>query len=261
MTTEEKARAYDKAFEKAKKKYNSKYHPSEGPSGVYLNNADLEDIFPELKESENERIGNIIYCIVRDNKEVKRILEDNGVSVDNALAYLEKQKDLAAIPDELVKNYKLFCENGRREVVVLINAINGISEQKEQKPAEIDEYEIIKKHITEDVLSSEVNKRLKECGWYVTGEKPSEWSEEDENIYNKALDVIYYKDLNDKDEVVDSLKALCDLIARKRKVIPPYAHWKPSEEQMNALYNVINPCDNVDKNALESLYKQLEKLI
>ena len=48
--------------------------------------------YPKLKESEDERIGNVIYCIVRDNKEVKRILEGNGVSVDNALAYLEKQK-------------------------------------------------------------------------------------------------------------------------------------------------------------------------
>lgn len=38
-------------------------------------------------------------------------------------------------------------------------------------------------------------------------------------------------------------------------------HWKPSEEQMNALYNVINPCDHVDKKALESLYEQLKKLI
>lgn len=37
-----------------------------------------------------------------------------------------------------------------------------------RKSAEIDEYEIIKKHITHDSLSGEVNKRLKECGWYVT---------------------------------------------------------------------------------------------
>lgn len=75
--------------------------------------------------------------------------------------------------------------------------------KNEQKPAEVDEYEIIKKHITDDVLSSEVNKRLKECGWYVTDEKPAgatingepiptenhsvdiplaEWSEEDEEM-------------------------------------------------------------------------------
>ena len=56
-----------------------------------------------------------------------------------------------------------------------------------QKPAEINEYEIIKKHITEDVLSSEVNKRLKECGWYVTDEKPAEWSEFDKGVLKDAI--------------------------------------------------------------------------
>lgn len=65
-------------------------------------------------------------------------------------------------------------------------------------------------------------------------EPKQEWSEEDEKIYNKALDAIYYKDLNDKDNIVDALKALCDLISRKRKVIPPYARWKPSEEQIGS---------------------------
>lgn len=243
----------------------------------------FEALAPELAESEDEKIGNIIYCIVRDNKEVKRILESNGASVDNALSYLEKQKDankaIEAVEridkyiDEHVANahdmkdsnsdkkyyrgwddalakmsgilqdvysgkkqkeqksaeqveinkslsdvviaelgkyngenylkspwamdstglqYPLhFAELGAKwqreqnlvlfsetynpddyEVVIEGNAT--ILRRKEPKPAEIDEYKIIKKHITEDVLSSEVNKRLKECGWYVTDEKPVE---------------------------------------------------------------------------------------
>lgn len=45
------------------------------------------------------------------------------------------------------------------------------------------------------------------------------------------------------------------------KVDAPQEYWKPSEEQINALYNVINPCDYVDKKALESLYEQLKKLM
>jgi len=67
----------------------------------------------------------------------------------------------------------------------------------EQKSAEIDEYKIIKKHITEDLLSSEVNKRLKECGWYVTDEKPTEWNEdfdkEVENIHKRYPEVSFAK--------------------------------------------------------------------
>ena len=55
-----------------------------------------------------------------------------------------------------------------------------------QKSAEVNEYEIIKKHITEDVLSSEVNKRLKECGWYVTDEKPIEWNYDNKIQYDSV---------------------------------------------------------------------------
>ena len=84
MTREEKAKAYDEALEWMRKVY---------PTLTGADKEDVEYYFPEVKESEDERIGNVIYCIVRDNKEVKRILEGNGVSVDNALAYLEKQKE------------------------------------------------------------------------------------------------------------------------------------------------------------------------
>lgn len=82
-------------------------------------------------------------------------------------------------------------------------------------PDEIDENKIIKKHITEDVLSSEVNKRLKECGWYVTDEKPAEWSDEDERMLNSILKTLQdeYHDLcNDKyghEEIISDLKSSC----------------------------------------------------
>ena len=74
-------------------------------------------LFPEFnKESEDERIGNVIYCIVRDNKEIRRILEGNGVSVDNALAYLERQKEEPSLPanlDEAAEEYSLPFRGGR----------------------------------------------------------------------------------------------------------------------------------------------------
>ena len=44
------------------------------------------------------------------------------------------------------------------------------------------------------------------------------------------------------------------------KSLRPQPHWKPSEEQMNALYDVLHPCDPVDKEKLESLYNELSKL-
>ena len=99
MTTEEKARAYDKALEKAKKKYNSKYHPSVGPSGVYLNNADLEDIFPELKESEDEKIRKALVWHLKADAD----FVSNGVTKTECIAYLEKQKEQKPVDNERVE--------------------------------------------------------------------------------------------------------------------------------------------------------------
>lgn len=98
------------------------------------------DIFPQFSESEDERIRKELLELI------KHCYEDGGYAL-------------------CTDDYKKFS--------------NYLEKQKEQKPSEIDEYEIIKKHITEDVLSGEVNTRLKECGWYVTDEKPAEWSEEE----------------------------------------------------------------------------------
>lgn len=36
--------------------------------------------------------------------------------------------------------------------------------------------------------------------------------------------------------------------------------WKPSDEQMNALYDILHPADTVNRLALESLYEQLKAL-
>ena len=53
----------------------------------------IEYIFPELAESEDERIRNLIYCLIRDRSDNKKLLEANGCSGEKALAWLEKQKE------------------------------------------------------------------------------------------------------------------------------------------------------------------------
>lgn len=246
MTQEEKAKAYDEALNQAK------FYHGNCPSEPERKK--LEKMFPVLCESEDERIGNVIYCIVRDNKEVKRILEGNGISLDNALAYLERQKDLAAIPDELVKNYKLFCENGRREVAVLINAINGINEQKEQKPAECSDY---KDKVNVPYCSSE-----------------PEWSEEDgkkiiflERLirYNVPEGQYGWTD-GHKGGFVTKLEAISMLKSLRpvsKESLQP--HWKPSEEQMESLAYAIqvlnsNPHPKSAKayQDLQTLYKNIK---
>ena len=167
-----------------------------------------------------------------------------------------------------------------------------------QKPAEIDEYEIIKKHITHDILSSEVNKRLKECGWYVT-EKPVEWEEEDQKSLNRAINICisdfgedcqtakFLKSLPERfnlqskqewsaeetKDLVHILRVLDDCYAYGKHDLSKTDHenlvntlkslrpcWKPSEDEMEALLNTLHP-DDPYYCELKSLYEQLKKLM
>lgn len=75
MTEKEKAKAYDEAIERAKKFYGNRI---------------IEVIFPELKESEDEKIKNAILT------HLKKMLENSqndvcGVHVEDAIDWIEKQ--------------------------------------------------------------------------------------------------------------------------------------------------------------------------
>lgn len=75
MTEKEKAKAYDEAIERAKKIYG---------------NGIIEVIFPELKESEDEKIKN---AILNHLKKMWKNSQDDvcGVRIEDAIDWLEKQ--------------------------------------------------------------------------------------------------------------------------------------------------------------------------
>jgi hypothetical protein len=83
MTTEEKAKAYDEALERAK--------------GIHSFSSDIaeikrmEQIFPELAESEDERIVNAIKKHLDMEKSERNLTGYFGVSYQEAVAWLEKQ--------------------------------------------------------------------------------------------------------------------------------------------------------------------------
>ena len=84
MTIEEKARAYDKALERARKLYNSE----ETSADVEIA---CETIFPELAESEDERIRKTIIRFFKDQYSNETEMYDGSVTVGKAIAWLEKQ--------------------------------------------------------------------------------------------------------------------------------------------------------------------------
>ena len=85
MTTEEKAKAYDEALEKAKEMHKADFTDS-------FTKANLEDLFPTLKESEDERIRKKLLSIVKWSS----CFWASGITkedVDEVTTYLEKQKE------------------------------------------------------------------------------------------------------------------------------------------------------------------------
>ena len=89
MTTEQKAKAYDEALRKARKIYNK-----------ILNNEilgfpdQLREMFPELKESEDERIRKALIAFLKENHETGRAEETWSLSgIERWIAWLEKQKE------------------------------------------------------------------------------------------------------------------------------------------------------------------------
>ena len=79
MTTEEKAKAYEEALERAKK-----YNVDDAYQGTIV-----KLIFPELRESEDERIRKAIIKSIEEDSSVY----EQEVSKEQMIAYLEKQKE------------------------------------------------------------------------------------------------------------------------------------------------------------------------
>lgn len=86
MNTEQKARAYDRAIKRAKKWYDA--NTNEGYRGIF------EDIFPELKESEDEKVKRILHSISsKMSSHLREIFTEEEFQCFDAWsnAWLEKQ--------------------------------------------------------------------------------------------------------------------------------------------------------------------------
>ena len=159
----------------------------------------LESIFPELKESEDERI----------RKEIIEYIKI-GTYHKDWVAWLEKQG--------------------------------------EQKPewTTVDEQNlnVVLSHIPNECL----RRWLKEA-IHVRYNKPTEWSEEDEDYFDAIIVKL---------EVTQDDAGLTDNQMNFLKSLRPQNKWKPSDEQMEALKGVQEGVFRL--GILESLYQDLKKL-
>lgn len=213
-------KAYEAAFERAKGIY--KEYPSNSTAKVAC-----EQIFPELIESEDERIREALIKGLNFLTTSKRIFTFGDIPIEDIVAYLEKQKEQKPADnvskEEYVKRFKALC----------------------------DAYEIKLPNREYDIyhLCSDLSKLF-------TGsdeQKPAEWSEKEKGI------------------LLECISALQNsghwLLADKLSSLRPQPHWKPSEEQMKVLNEVVGDYRAEDTascektaNILESLYNDLESL-
>lgn len=197
----------------------------------------VEGIFPELRESEDDRNERLHNGVIE------------SLICYRAKLYDEGDKEVAAIVDEEISWMrdcwkKQKCEWSEEDEKWLREAISIITQ-----------YDCIcKKEGDKCYTANAVIDWLKS----IKPQLKQEWSEEDEKISDaiyQSIDFLILKDFGiTEDEAVDFLKSP-----------KPQPHWRPSREQLEALWDIIphlpNCEEDVDKiTNLSLLYDELKKL-
>ena len=274
LTIEEKAKRYDEVVEKARQLC---AYPTTKP---FI--SDLQDLFPELKESEDERIRKALIEMVHDTTG-DELWVDYGIHKEEALAWLEKRDELINLPQftfddvlalqccmETVKKAQEDKDlyEKLKDLHNRVYDVYQLEKQGEQKPAEWSEedeatrIEVIK--LLNDPSLYEVchNLRGEAIEWLKSlkdrcvPQPKQEWSEEDKEkmvsiflgIESFCPSIIYG---NGKEELLNWLKSL-----------RPHSQWKPSDEQMTALriMKAAIAGEGEIYEPLNSLYEDLKKL-
>ena len=271
MTQEEKAEAYSKAVEKAKQEYS--ITTSEDRKQW------LEELFPELRESEDERI----------RKEILNYI-DKATGCKRWIAWLEQQgKPVEINPTEfdsrLNKLLKQFETLPKEELIsslsFYLNVVqnNGTYKSDEKQDEQRSIWSEEDKHWMQKVidfmnhpdlikatptLAKDTINWLKSLKDRVQPQSKQEWSEEDESNFQGIIDVIKENKHHATDyEHMTYYKLLSWFKSLKERYV-----WKPSDEQIDALEHFVrsigesgfaSPYDD-NTRLLYSLLEQLKKL-
>lgn len=119
MSIEEKANAYDLALNKAKTLLSKCKRVSDKASMIYRAE-DIENIFPELQKTEEEKIKETLIELVKCNERSGYTLLNN-VSTSSMIDWIEKQEQ--SKKTSIWKHWKNgICGNGEGKLVFLIKS-------------------------------------------------------------------------------------------------------------------------------------------
>ena len=192
-----------------------------------------EEIFPELHESEDEKVRKEIMQLIQG-------MHDADPRKERWLAWFEKQNLIMAKSPQLGEQKSAWSEEDELKRSTLIHVV-----EKLQGSA-----------IFEGLLPEELIAWLKSLKDRVQPQPKQEWSEEDKKRIQRISDFIWKNRKGDTDDIYQQeqdVKWLKSLRLQKQ--------WKPSEKQMEALKEACDEHWEPDGlDPLYTLYQELKKL-
>ena len=220
MTNDEKAKAYDMALEAARKELGVDRKEWEVVQRV------LHNIFPQLRESEDERIRKAIIEFIKQGSISGSLRSCLGISEEQMIAYLEKQKEQKPIDYPYLPGWRKNRDNNKPELKrsVLMLTTHGVAEGEwlgekwcqYRWSCELKDGEVLYWiHLSDlERLEKEGEEKQKE-------QKSAEWSEEDE----RRIDAIC--------ELLENTSAIHPNYSRRKLIIwlkSLRPSWKPNDQ-------------------------------
>ena len=212
----------------------------------------LDDIFPELAGSEDEQIRKELtkhlkegvegYMPAGDSSDYRRWLdwlEKQGKSSDQIHYWTEEEIE------PIISDYL----RGAEHYGGMIARLRCLKPKSLEKQAQKSAIEMKSAEESLGIDSDTYNEIVDEC---IYGEQKPAWSEEDEKKFVDACIMLdCYKGNNwwTAQYIKDWLKSLKDRYT-----------WKPSDEQMADLWNMLCECRPADHQLLQDIYYGLKKL-
>ena len=228
LTIEQKAKAYDEAIKRVENIRTGKCETT-----FMFTEGLFEHIFPELAESEDEKVRKAILEMIHDTTG-DSLWIDYNVHKEDAIAWLEKRGQTFTKKDIDDAYLKGICDT-KREL------------EKQAVPTDIPADAVLdgnKDGLIADTIRCKTEKQ--------------EWSEEDENLLKLSIENLTelkdrfgeeYGKVGDCIVLLESIKERCT--------------WKPSKEQISVLSRSLKYINTISPNychVLKELLAQLNKL-
>ena len=240
-------KAYQEALERAK--YLKENTDNVGAKDISYT---FEYIFPELHENEDEKIRKEIIEFLIWLKEFRNGgYEPSGKYViEDMIAWLEKRGDLKLLNNE---EYQTLPVETLDRLYAAEKELEQLKQGKQKNSWNEEDREMLDNCLG---LIQEIDCTQEEQNWLKSLkdrfqlQPKQDWSEEDEKNWRHCLHYI--------DAYVTPVKEHVDWYKNIRNRIG----WKPSEEQMDELEDVINflKSNNILEKEMETLYNDLKKL-